>query len=249
MSPPIRTKVFVISLRSAEDRRERFAHRAEPATLEYSFFDARQTLHTKLSYEPSAVRVSYGRELRQGELGCYSSHFALWDQLVEDDEADQYIVLEDDIIADWKRLAAIARYDFSVDGVSFVRLYQKRPTEFIVTKRRYILPSFCLVQNLGFAYGTQGYVITKHGASLLMNACRTVRRPIDDEMDRFWAHGIPNLALFPFPIIEEDVSSSIGDFRRQEKQAASLQRRAFKILDGLRRRKAVLLEKFKRRAA
>jgi hypothetical protein len=32
-------------------------------------------------------------------------------------------------------------------------------------------------------------------------------------MDRFWEHGVPNLSLFPFPVVEEFRDSTIGDDR------------------------------------
>ena len=43
-----------------------------------------------------------------------------------------------------------------------------------------------------------------------------VTRPIDDEMDRSWVHGQPNLAVFPFPIMEETSDSIIGNARFEE---------------------------------
>jgi glycosyl transferase family 25 len=42
-----------------------------------------------------------------------------------------------------------------------------------------------------------------------------LKRPIDVELDRPWAHGIQNLSVFPFPVIEESVDSTIG-FGRYE---------------------------------
>src|SRR3546814_16842386 len=41
----------------------------------------------------------------------------------------------------------------------------------------------------------------------------TLFRSIDDEMDRSWAHGLPNLALYPAPILEAAVVSDIGNSR------------------------------------
>ena len=37
-----------------------------------------------------------------------------------------------------------------------------------------------------------------------------MRRPVDDEMDRSWSHGVRNLAVFPFPIMERAQESGIG---------------------------------------
>jgi glycosyl transferase family 25 len=43
--------------------------------------------------------------------------------------------------------------------------------------------------------------------------CRTVRRPVDIELDRSWDHGVPCLSVFPFPVIEVSATSSIGPER------------------------------------
>jgi len=71
-----------------------------------------------------------------------------------------------------------------------------------------------LVQLRAPAYGTQGYVITRAGAQRLVQYCSHVVRPIDSQLDRYWEHGIANLCLFPFPIIEEFGESTIGAERR-----------------------------------
>ena len=70
-----------------------------------------------------------------------------------------------------------------------------------------------MVEMIGPAYGTQGYAITLAGARAFIDECRVIRRPIDDAMDRSWAHGVRNLALFPAPILEATVPSAIGAAR------------------------------------
>src|SRR3546814_17773491 len=82
-----------------------------------------------------------------------------------------------------------------------------------VVRRDFLQHSRAIVELVGLAYGTQGYAITLEGARRLAEHCRTVRRPIDDEMDRSWAHGLPNLALYPAPILEAAVVSDIGNSR------------------------------------
>jgi glycosyl transferase, family 25 len=125
-------------------------------------------------------------------------------------DADQYIVLEDDVIVDWKALVQLYEHNFSSDGHDYIRLFYKRPTKFLTIREKYISRNTSLISLLGRAYGTQGYIVTREGAKRLLPACLEVRRPIDDQMDRFWEHGVPNLSIFPFPILEEAVTSSIG---------------------------------------
>jgi GR25 family glycosyltransferase involved in LPS biosynthesis len=57
--------------------------------------------------------------------------------------------------------------------------------------------------------GTQAYLISSHKARSVVAAIRTISRPIDWEMDRFWANGLHNYALFPFPCLELSSGSSI----------------------------------------
>ena len=60
-----------------------------------------------------------------------------------------------------------------------------------------------LIEYVDRVFGGQAYALTRAGAERLIRHCRTVRRPIDDELDRSWAHGLPNLCIFPFPVIAQ----------------------------------------------
>ena len=68
-----RTRILVISLKAAA------------TDLEWEFLDAHESLHSDLSYNEEDAVVAKGRPLTRGEIGCYSSHFEAWRQLVESD--------------------------------------------------------------------------------------------------------------------------------------------------------------------
>jgi glycosyl transferase family 25 len=212
MMDGIRTKIAVISMSDATERRARFADRARDAGLVWQFVPAMTRLHPALSYSEEAAIVAKGRPLGNGELGCYSSHYAAWESLQAED-FDQCVVLEDDVIVDWTFLRKMAGIDFAATGIDYLRLYYKWPVGHAVLKEGFIERARSIVELSGTAYGTQGYLITKAGARVLLDHCRTVKRPIDDEMDRSWAHGLRNLAIFPFPIIEESSPTIIGGAR------------------------------------
>ena len=96
--------------------------------------------------------------------------------------------------------------------MSYLRLYAKRPTAFrlhgeAIEARRF------LVEYAAYVHGTQGYVISRAGAERFVRHCRRVRRPVDNELDRAWDHGVPCLALFPFPLTEISTGSTIGAAR------------------------------------
>ena len=211
----VHTKIIVISLADASDRRSRFEARAQNASVAWNFYPARTGLHPGLRYDEKAAIIAKGRPLRVAELGCYASHYAAWEAL-QFDEADQYVILEDDVIVDWKFLAKLAEVDLAEIGFNYLRLYYKFPAATAVIRENFIDRSRSIVELGQPAYGTQGYAITKAGARVFLDHCRTVIRPVDDEMDRAWVHGQPNLAVFPFPVMEESAGSTIGNARFEQ---------------------------------
>ncbi len=205
-------EVLVVSLETAETRRAAFAARATNTSLVWRFFDACTGPAPGMTLDEPAIRANKGRLLSKGEIGCYASHFSIWlDMVVRG--VPQAIILEDDTVVDWEYLEPLARTDLHATGIDYLRLYAKRPTWQRVVRQDFLQHSRTVVELVGPAYGTQGYAITLEGARRLVEHCRIVRRPVDDEMDRSWAHGLPNLALFPAPILEAAVVSDIGAAR------------------------------------
>lgn len=205
----VKTKILVISLESATERRAKFAARAADAGVAWDFFPAYTQLHPSLRYVEADAIALKGRPMRKGELGCYSSHYALWEKLVQDD-ADQYVVMEDDIIVDWEFIRKVSQTDLDGLGVGYLRLYCQMLVNNTAVMRSFIDQSRSIIQLFGFACGTQAYLITKATARKMMDCSRNVRSPIDNVLDRSWSHGVPNLSVFPFPVMEESVPSGIG---------------------------------------
>lgn len=212
MAASIKTKIWVISLADATARRVQFAQPVPSAAPSWEFFPAHTQLEPTLLYDSAATRATHGRTLRSGELGCYSSHYALWQWLLDSD-FEQMVVLEDDVHVDWNFLSFLLQNDFGAMNISYLRLFAKIPSRW-----RYVASPFLdryrhLIRFTGYALGTQAYLLTKTGAAQLLRHAQTVRFPIDVFMDRYWEHGVPNLAIYPFPVIERYQPSSIGQLR------------------------------------
>lgn len=220
MGPGVACEVLVVSRTSATSRREAFSARARSAGVSWKFFDACTDLGEGLTHDAEAVERNKGRPLTGGEIGCYSSHFSIWRGMVARG-VRQAIVLEDDTIVDWKFLAALTETDLAAHGIRYLRLFAKRPAFNRIVKPHFIHRARCVVEYVGYPYGTQGYALTISGAQAFLRACRVVTRPIDDQMDRSWEHGIANLAVFPAPVIEEFVDSGIGAERFSSERAKS----------------------------
>lgn len=204
-----RTKVWIISLADADARRAQIAAALKDSALDWDFFNAHRTLQNGLYYRALDSHASHGRTLRRAELGCYSSHYATW-QWLADSEYEQMFVFEDDVSVDWEFIAQLAEVDFAAMQIDYLRLFAKIPPRW-----RYVASPFFdryhhLIRCTGFTLGTQAYLLTRAGAAALLKHGQRIRYPIDAFLDSYWEHGVPNLALFPFPVFERCEPSTIG---------------------------------------
>lgn len=94
---PYRVKTYVINLEQRSDRWDEFSAHKEPMFLEYEKFNAVDG--SKLVSTPQLQRIFDHNDynMRQGMVGCAMSHVKLCVQLLNDDDADVYCILEDDI--------------------------------------------------------------------------------------------------------------------------------------------------------
>jgi glycosyl transferase family 25 len=206
------TKIWVISLVNATSRRAQFTADNPGDDVAWSFFDAHDSLSSDLVYDEQLSRHRLLRPLRPGELGCYSSHVALWRWLC-DSEFAQMIVFEDDIVIDWPFIAEAMQRDFASLGIDYLRFFAKIPSTWRPVASPFIDKYRHLIQYTSPALGTQGYLLTKNGARRLLAHAANVVWPIDVYMDRADWHGVLNLAVYPFPLYERFQPSSIGESR------------------------------------
>jgi glycosyl transferase family 25 len=204
------TFVHVISVAGATERRAEFSEQARGARSAWAFVDAARDAPSNLPYVAEAAERRFGRVLAPNEVGCFASHFAAWQGLLASTH-DQLIVLEDDVLVDWRALDRIAEVDFAALGLHLLRLYATHPFRHETAIVRFLGPHQHLVRARGMFLGCQGYVLTRHAAERLTVCARAIHMPVDWFMGRYWEFGFPNYCLFPFPIIERCVASNIGD--------------------------------------
>jgi glycosyl transferase, family 25 len=224
MVTPVRTKIWVISVAAATDRRAAFHESARHAACEWAFWNASTSLSADTHFVPDDALVRNGRRLASGELGCYASHFMTWKWLAESD-CDQMIVLEDDVTADWGLLGHIAQIDWSHQDIHLLRLFAKIPPRWRPIAWPYLPVDryHHLIRFTGNVLGTQAYVLTRHGAEALVRSGSRVLRPVDSFLDEEWTHGLLNLGLFPFPVFESYRPSGIGDARLEREPLTTRQ--------------------------
>ena len=208
-----RISVRVISLPSSVDRRTAMSRGLETFALPWRIFDAfSDARKEEPSYDEGKALIAFGRTLSRAEIGCFHSHYGVMKAFLEDADADWLLVFEDDLLVDvgfdYPNLVAY----LEDAGFKCLRLYCRR------WKFADWVGNFGHRQILRFRtdpHGIQSYLIDKRGASAILGNIADIRRPFDDELGRFWEHGVPILALFPFPVLEGSTISTLEKGREQ----------------------------------
>lgn len=232
----VSTTVRVISLANS-GRREEFSRAAADASLPWEFFDGYEQIAQPLRYSPEDAVRYFGRPLTPGEIGCYTSHFKLWGDFLRS-SSQQLVVMEEDVIADWKAVERLAREDLAWRDIHILRLFSTHPFPFDFCVYRFLSPHAHLVRVRGLILGTQAYIVTRRGAEALLKAATQVVRPIDWEMSRYWAYGVTNYCLSPYPVLERYGVSGIGQAGRELALEKKASRVAIRFLYRLRDRLA-----------
>ena len=110
----------MISLAKSIDRRQLFIQMASDTKLDWAFFPAHTGIMEPLQYDDRVAARRWGRPLSSAEIGCYASHFKLWEWLANSDY-DQAIIFEDDVIADWAIIEQLAVHRFGDYGIDLLR--------------------------------------------------------------------------------------------------------------------------------
>ncbi|WP_349042816.1 glycosyltransferase family 25 protein [Agrobacterium sp. SORGH_AS 787] len=193
--------IVVVNLARSYQRRAAMRALLDPLGLPYRFFDAvdgRAEPHPLFSrFDPVESEMRHGHILTPGELGCYASHYLLWEQCVSEDKS--LLIFEDDVTLNENFLRA---YDAASD-----RIGKYGVIRFSRHKRR----RWVKVENLSSGldiirlkigpHGTSCYAIAPIAAKKLIETAKVWFEPVDCHLDRFWRHGVYCYTIAPPPVI------------------------------------------------
>ena len=179
-----------ISLASKPERRAFMAEQFARLNLPHRFFDA---IQVDLSAGWPALydrerRLAYtGIDLRAGEMGCFLSHRQVWQEFLQTEE--QYcLVLEDDVSISEDFQEVVEALCQMPREWNFVRFFEMFPRHSVAVK--VITGKYHLIDYLQQPNGTQGYLLNRHAANILLAHTATMWHTIDNTIDREWEHGL-----------------------------------------------------------
>ena len=192
--PPI----FVVSLVRETDRRARMQKELKARQLDFDFFDAVDGAELAEScyrhrMQEQWWRIMRGRRLSPGEIGCFLSHYALWQHLV-DTGTPCAIVLEDDAVLEDGFpviIDALLKTDWDVVLLSPKKRYPVHQELAVLDGQRF------LVRYRRRVGTTVGYLIRREAAQALLHYCWHIRAPIDWLYAEWWRSGLAFCAVDP----------------------------------------------------
>ena len=220
--PPI----FIISLPEQKQRQARLAKQLNAMGLSYTITDAvdgrlldLDNIHPPL--DMAEHQRLWGEDMSRPEIGCFLSHYNLW-QHIADHGLPYALIMEDDVIID-KDLAEIVERSLSSKWHwDIIRLSAFRATEQLVKKGcalDTIDPSnkkiaFKLVSEKISSMGnrflvrykdardTAAYMITQSAARKLIKHYGVISEPVDRMYELSWQHGLYFFGIAP-PVVRQ----------------------------------------------
>lgn len=210
-------QVFVISLADAAERRAHIESQFSATNQKFKFLDAvdgRKEQHPLFVKYNLAKRLRYkGYGLTPGELGCFASHYLLWEQCIK--LGEPIVVIEDDAQLEacfdesMCEIDQLAKYDY-------VRLFvngRYRPFTRIDKYKQHDIVEY----NRGPG-ATRSYFITPRAAQKFIDSAQEWYLPVDDYMDQFWLNKVQCRGVMPGLVKNEtDFESSIGKLEKSGK--------------------------------
>lgn len=194
----IENKNFVISISTADKRRNHIIQQFGQQNIPFEFFDAftpSERLNDHLQrYLPNVAATP---KLTMGEKGCLMSHFMLWKKCVDDD-LDFITLFEDDILLGENAEQFLAEDEWLKVRFNFQDIFVLRLETFLMPvkleRQQGILPyhqrEIDILKSKHF--GTAGYIISNAAARYLINVFEELAvedvKAIDEIMFNEWVN-------------------------------------------------------------
>jgi glycosyl transferase family 25 len=204
--------IAVINLARSTDRRELIEANFARLGLGFEFFagvDAWRGEHVPFSHHATAVGPDR-RPLSAGEIGCFASHYLLWQRCVKSQEP--LVIMEDDVVVDHGFVRGLETATDLLPKFPLIRLgiREEGPGAVPILP---LPPGFELVSLASGAIGSQCYILSDIGAKTLLEHAAIWWMPIDIYLNCPQIHGIASYGLRPYfvrPVEESAYPSVIG---------------------------------------
>lgn len=233
-------RISVINLERSVERRQQMHAQLTALGLAHEFFAAIDAARGQLEGvsrydEARALRV-LGHALTPAEVGCFASHYLLWQRCAE--LGEPLVVMEDDVLIDADLASVLLLVARRLEACGLIRLagladrYADEIADLGGGRK--------LARYRKGPRGTQCYALHPKAARALLRRADTWIDAVDLYLDAFWLHGVPSYAVLPHPVRhlpEAEAASLIGAGRwgRRRSGVEKLRRELTHMLWSLKR--------------
>lgn len=235
-------EIYVINLSSSVARRENILRQLAALGLNANLFkavDGRMEDHRLFRKYDDPLRVKVkGNSLTRGQLGCFASHYLLWEKCCQ--LSEPVIILEDD--ADIYKETfdqfyhSIGLFD---EKYECIRMFDNHSKHY----KPIVMECFQDFKIAKFTKGhmrATGYFLTPTGAKKFLKRASTWFLPVDIYMDRFWDNGVECYGTIPASLSNDLKFKSTIDYVDKDAQkrpvSVKFRRELFSASEQLRRR-------------
>jgi collagen beta-1,O-galactosyltransferase len=188
---PIKSKltfdeIYMINLKRRPERRKKMKASFKELGIDFKYIEAVDgkkltdeiLIEKGITLLPQYSDPYHKRKMTMGEVGCFLSHYTIWEKMVAENQ-QEVLILEDDIRFEpffnekVKMFMDDARAIGGYDLIYFGRKRLQENEEFLKESRNFV--------KVSYTYWTLGYVITLEGAKKLLNAQPLKRLlPVDE---------------------------------------------------------------------
>jgi glycosyl transferase, family 25 len=237
----LKVEIYVINMESSLSRRDSISKQFKELDLPFHFFKAvngNSDCHSLFDKYNSKKRLLLrGKPLVNGQLGCFASHYLLWEKCV--DEGRPMIILEDDACIEQELFLSFYNAAISInDKYECIRLFKNKSKN-----NRYSIESN-LTHDMSVAkftkghMSTTGYYITPSAAKQFLREAHQWVFPVDIYMDRFWSNKVECYGLVPPCVGNDEVFDSDINYAKNTKRYSfkvKITRELFAFSESIRR--------------
>lgn len=227
-------------MKNSVERKENISNQLKKIGLSFNIFTAidgrEKPLHPLISKYSKELSFKYkGQYLTPGQLGCYASHYLLWEKCVALNES--IIIIEDDADIYTDNFSNFITNIHSLSkNIECIRLFKNKRNNF--TSKYHSNCSNIEIHQFSRGHmSATGYYLTPTGAKKLLNNSNQWYLPVDIYMDQFWVNHIICYGTVP-PCLTNDAKfeSDIGYAKKKKLTfLGKLNREIFNLSETIRR--------------
>lgn len=196
--------IYLISLKSALERREFQKQQLSSLGLDFELFDA-LTPSTSIEQATGIKADRWERPLMPTELACFLSHYSVWQKIV--DRNEPALILEDDVILS-KNLPKFLTGVAALEGIDHITLEVRLRKKMIFTEHS-TLERLGVCELLQDRTGAAAYILYPNGAEKLITTAVKKGAALADAFIANNYH-LRSLQAIPALALQADVASEYG---------------------------------------